>query len=86
MGEKGNMLDTAGLTDVGSGLSGGAGLAGGLAGDGSGRSETGVIGSVAKAVDHVRSMGDASDAGVSKDSGLAGLLPSAQDEKPPTAR
>jgi hypothetical protein len=86
MGEKGNMMDTAGMADVGSGLSGGAGVAGGFGGDGSGRSETGMIGGVAKAVDHVRTMGDASDAGVSKDDGLAGLLPSAQEEKPPTDR
>jgi hypothetical protein len=86
MGEKGNMLDTAGLADVGTGLSGGAGVAGGLGGDGSIRHETGIVSSVAKAVDHVRSMGDAGDAGISKDAGAAGLLSTGQDEKPPTNR
>ena len=86
MGEKGNMLDTASLTDIGSGLSGGDGVAGGLGGDGSGRHETGIVSSVAKAADHVRSMGDPGDAGVSKDAGLAGLLPTGQDEKPPADR
>ena len=86
MGEKGNMLDTAGLADVGSGLSGGAGVTGGLGGDGSGRHETGIVSSVAKAVDQVRSMGDPGDAGVSKDAGPAGLLSTGQDEKPPADR
>jgi hypothetical protein len=96
MGEKGNMMDPAGFGGIGSGVVTAGDISGGVmdSGDamdsgGSGHHESGMMGSVAKAAaehakaEQITAVGDES---VSKSSGLAGLLPSAEDEKPPTQR
>ncbi len=85
MGEKGNMIDTAGLADIGAGVSGTGDIATAAdQGSGSGHHMAGTAASVAKATtEHIKAAGDAS---VSKDTGLAGLLPTAKDEEPPAQR
>ncbi len=84
MGEKGNMIDTAGLEGIGSGVVGSGDVSGVGSGGGSGHRTAGMVGSVAKAAaGHVKGVGEDS---VDKPTGLAGLLPTAEDEKPPAER
>lgn len=88
MGEKGNILDTGGLTGIGSGFMSGSEMSG-AAGDPTGGHHEGGIGSVMKAAaHHLKTVADGGVekdvdlGGVEKDGGLGGALPSPLDEKP----
>lgn len=83
MGEKGNILDSAGLTGVGSGLMSGTDIAGSAGDSTGGHHEGGVTGVVKAAAHHLKTI---TDSGVQKHGDLGGVMPTPLEEKPPASQ